>query len=372
MAFFNKKEEVIDIQLTQYGKHLLSKGEFRPVSYAFFDDNVLYDSSYAGLETESQNSIEPRIQEDTPALKTQYIYYGAETEILRIAEEIRGTNGAVPSMQPVADKHYALAAPLGTSALHTDKLPSWHLRYFAAELDDSIQYVTGAHPTMKIPQLSSNIVYKTEMYDNNSISPNIAAARKGGFGSTVKTQTSVESEYMMTSQKFDDGTYFVTTGDQLLVEITEQNTDFFKENFDIEVFIVEEVDVTGSVKTPGMNTKKNKKEILRPLNFPLIAPTVVDGLLVRPDVQKTTDQDQDDVGYYFEVNVDNEIPPETLCAIIANLKSQGADLGYLTDIGIECPDRTGGPGGSLSPGADIPFDLYSSNVSEEDIEECLD
>ncbi len=71
MAFFNKKEEVIDIQLTQYGKHLLSKGEFRPVSYAFFDDNILYDSAYAGLRTEAQNSIEPRIQEDTPALKTQ-------------------------------------------------------------------------------------------------------------------------------------------------------------------------------------------------------------------------------------------------------------------------------------------------------------
>jgi len=35
MAFFDKKEEVIDIQLTQYGKHLLSKGLFRPVSYAF-------------------------------------------------------------------------------------------------------------------------------------------------------------------------------------------------------------------------------------------------------------------------------------------------------------------------------------------------
>ena len=31
MSFFNKKEEVLEIELTQYGKHLLSKGEFVPV-----------------------------------------------------------------------------------------------------------------------------------------------------------------------------------------------------------------------------------------------------------------------------------------------------------------------------------------------------
>ena len=47
MKFFDKKEEVIDIQLTQYGKHLLSVGKWRPVYYAFFDDNILYDGRYA-------------------------------------------------------------------------------------------------------------------------------------------------------------------------------------------------------------------------------------------------------------------------------------------------------------------------------------
>lgn len=361
MAFFNKKEEVIDIQLTQYGKHLLSKGEFRPVSYAFFDDNILYDSTYAGLSTEAQNSIEPRIQEDTPALKTQYIYYGAETEILRIANEIRGTNGAVPSMQPVADKHYALSAPLGTSALHTDKMPSWQIRYFAAELNDSIQYVTGAHPTMKIPQLSSTVTYKTEVYDRNSLPPDAAASGQG-FGTSLNQGITSESEYIMQSDIFQDGTYFVTRGDQLLIEIDEKNTDFFKENFDIEVFVVEEVDVTGSVRTPSMGSKKNKKEILRPLKFPKIVPEVVNGLLVRPDSTSSTELDADDAGYYFEVNVDHEIAPETLCAIIANLKAQGEDIGYLSDFDLDCPDII----------SDAPVDLYSTNVNEEDIEACLD
>ena len=365
MAFFDKKEEVIDIQLTQYGKHLLSKGLFRPVSYAFFDDNVLYDSSYAGLGTENQNLIEPRIQEDTPALKTQHIFYGAETEILRIADEIRGSNGKVPSMQPVADKHYALSAPLGTSAMHTDKLPSWQVRYFAAELDDTIQYLTGAHPTMKIPQLSSTVTYRTEIYDRRSTDPSLRAA-SSGFGSGIEQNISSESEYMMASSRFDDGSYFVTRGDQLLIEIDEKNTDFFKDNFDIEVYIVEEVDVTGSIKTPGEPDRaKNKKEILRPLSFPERGSPVVDGILMDPPSNPSTTLDADDVAYYFEVKVDHEIPPETLCAIIAELKAQGQDLGYLSDLDLDCPDV-------YVAGANVPFNLYGSNVNEEDIEECLD
>ena len=40
MEFFDKKEEVIDLQLTQYGKYLLSLGKLKPVYYAFGDGYV--------------------------------------------------------------------------------------------------------------------------------------------------------------------------------------------------------------------------------------------------------------------------------------------------------------------------------------------
>ena len=73
MEFFNKKEEVIDLQLTQYGKHLLSMGRFKPVYYAFYDDGILYDSEYGGF-TEAQNEAKNRIQNNTPNLKTQYVF----------------------------------------------------------------------------------------------------------------------------------------------------------------------------------------------------------------------------------------------------------------------------------------------------------
>ena len=81
MKFFNKKEDVLDIQLTQYGKHLLSKGELEPTYYAFFDDDVLYDSKYGGGESEAQNETQDRIEKETPSLRTQYVFSGRETAV---------------------------------------------------------------------------------------------------------------------------------------------------------------------------------------------------------------------------------------------------------------------------------------------------
>ena len=43
MSFLNSKEEVIEIQLTQHGKRLLSQGLFEPKYYAFYDDDVLLE-----------------------------------------------------------------------------------------------------------------------------------------------------------------------------------------------------------------------------------------------------------------------------------------------------------------------------------------
>ncbi len=358
MTFFNKKEEVIDIQLTQYGKSMLSKGLFRPVSYAFFDDNVLYDSSYAGLDTEHQNDIEPRIQEHTPALKTQHIFYGAETEIKRIADEMRsegkipGLAGSVPPMQPIADKQYALSAPLGTSALNTTKMPAWQVRFFGSELRGSIEYGTGSHPTTRIPQLTSHVEYKTELRDSsNLLAPTSRVGRMGN---------DINQEYQMSTTRFLDGTYFHTVGDQLLIEIDEKNTDFHGENFTIEVFEVEEIDVAGSIKTPALD-KPTKRENLKPLKFRKKYSNIKNDILVDFEPTRRTPESADDVSHYFDLRVDAEIPPETLCSIYQRLKAEGHEIGYLNEFDLDCPDL---------PATKV--DIYASNINSSDIEDCAD
>jgi len=57
----DKKQTVIDFELTSYGKYLMSIGEYTPTYYAFFDDNIVYDNQYNNI-SESQNSINERIR----------------------------------------------------------------------------------------------------------------------------------------------------------------------------------------------------------------------------------------------------------------------------------------------------------------------
>tara|TARA_R110000796_G_scaffold64920_1_gene150172 strand:- start:11943 stop:13139 length:1197 start_codon:yes stop_codon:yes gene_type:complete len=80
MEFFDRKEEVLDLQLTQYGKYLLSVGKLKPTYYAFFDDDIDYDTQYQGdppaLDhaavsagpSENQKETEDRVKE-TPRIK---------------------------------------------------------------------------------------------------------------------------------------------------------------------------------------------------------------------------------------------------------------------------------------------------------------
>ena len=79
-VFFDDKEEVLSIDFTQYGKYLLSRGKLKPTYYSFFDDDILYDSQYAGF-SEDQKRTEKRIQHKTPRFKTQYSFTHVDSKI---------------------------------------------------------------------------------------------------------------------------------------------------------------------------------------------------------------------------------------------------------------------------------------------------
>ena len=41
MSFFDDKQEILKVEMTTYGRFLLSRGKFKPAYYAFFDDDVI-------------------------------------------------------------------------------------------------------------------------------------------------------------------------------------------------------------------------------------------------------------------------------------------------------------------------------------------
>jgi hypothetical protein len=57
VTFFNKKEDVFHIELTPYGRYLMSIGKLKPHHYKFFDDDIAYDP-YSGTTATEEKNIE--------------------------------------------------------------------------------------------------------------------------------------------------------------------------------------------------------------------------------------------------------------------------------------------------------------------------
>ena len=92
MAFYNKKEDVIDIELTSYGKRMLADGTLKPTYYVFFDEDIIYDAAWGGdgdqEPKEAQNDIQPRILEAARSIN-RVNYAGVETTIKQAIREYR-------------------------------------------------------------------------------------------------------------------------------------------------------------------------------------------------------------------------------------------------------------------------------------------
>jgi hypothetical protein len=315
MKFLNKKEQVIDLQLTQYGKRLLSKGKFKPSFYAFFDDGVLYDSQWGDV-SEVQNDSQNRIIKDTPRLEAQYNFSGVETNIKRENDYIRSQpeeddyaiqDGVFTKIdqgrffQSFKDKNYLLTSMLGTSELSSDKLPAWKISLISGEITGSTavsNYLTCSNPMINVPQLE--------------ISP-----------ITYESKVEVVPDWQLSDYNPEDlyGNQIIkilSRNSELLIEINEKNTTFENENFDIEIYEVStEIDSNVS-----LCNDQQVIERLVPLYFIKPFEDVQNGILMdqQEDVFQNPNLDLDPsyVEYYMDVLVDNEIPEQIICRYTLN------------------------------------------------------
>lgn len=345
MKFLNKKEQVMDIELTSYGRHLLSLGKMKPVYYAFFDDDVIYDSEYSGFK-EVQNNTQQRIKE-TVKLETQYSWVSAETTVLQNNRfirmgEIDPETGrykrlSAKQVQPTPDKHYSLSAPIGTMSIDTDHAPAWSINVLNGEISSSANYKQGNHPTLKIPQLvMSPVVYKISTFIDDSLleesnpesilEDNLTSS-PGNIGSLVSN--------------FSDGSVVRVKEDFILLEVEENNTFYESENFHIEVYEVTEVD---------------NEEILIPLFFRNEKEQVKNGILLDDEdlIPEMLELDPSYVEYFFNIFVDKEIDQNILCNAVPDNSARGV----FSQRDLDCA-------GSFESN---PIKLYDTDALEED--EC--
>ncbi len=338
MSFFDSKEEVIDLQLTQYGKNLLSRGKFSPSFYAFFDDDVIYDASYAGVN-EIQNKIEDRIQNKSIRSHAQYVFKGIEENIskLSLSDNVATDNFATFDLDPNVENEYCLGLPIGDSSLVSNAAPAWNMEFLHGKIDSlSGSLSTSTVVPVQIPQLNVSVEYKTYI---TSADPETGEVKKDYVPENLK----VLADQELVESSLGEGEDVMTTisdtvlqviPDFSLIDIFEENSDYEVENFDIEVFVIE------TFKDEKNNNKTNVHQ--KQLSF--------------YGLSETNDPlDSNYVEYYFNLEVDKDIPDDYFCAAqISSDKKKNMRIDGVREF--DCPDLSD------------ERDLYDKKL--EEIEDC--
>jgi len=124
--------------------------------------------------------------------------------------------------------------PLGTSKLTSKYLPAWEAEMLQGNISSSSPMYTGsltaAGVTASIPQI--NINYNCSYYVSQI--EGFLGEEDEDYYLTEPTDTN--NLQAITTNIFGDGTYITVDRRDLVISLRENNANFFKENFDIEVF----------------------------------------------------------------------------------------------------------------------------------------
>jgi hypothetical protein len=320
--FLNKKEQVIDFKLTDYGHYLLSLGRLQPKYYAFFDDNILYDGQYAGSGS-AQSNIQQRIQEETQYLETitvfdnidaSLLWYGGkatgQTRMEQDAEhriDLWWESDVTATMREPDTVNLKFSSMIGDAALdgNTQHAPAWKVVALEGQISSSTH--TDTKNKIHIPQINVDLNYVKKVVSE-------ADTFAGQFPDTTMDALGFLGG-------FAGGGAIALVMDHPLVYCEEMNTQLFTENFDVEVFMIE----SGSMANGDKFIRKY---------FERFKPQIVDNLMVSatPQANDHNDLTVDSVEYYFDIYTDEQIGEAVACkaAEIFNKSS------YYVDLDFEC------------------------------------
>jgi len=284
--FLNKKEQVFDLKLTSYGNYRLSQGNFKPVYYAFYDDNILYDIQYASgfnakdppefviSPQELQNNTQRRIKDETQYLESFVLFEEIENQATTMTEQLRenqvGTenNGLLmqtgwdgdaqeaiyeivvteqgysgvfaadynPTQEEPRKDFFKFNSMIGDAHLDgdTQAAPAWKIITLQGQISSSA--TEDLKNRVKIPQINIDLKYVKEINDFDF--------------ANVADPESIQ-QLAASTQQFKDKKVISLRLDDVVVYAEELNTELLTENFEIEVFEVGEytgVQTTGSLE----------------------------------------------------------------------------------------------------------------------------
>ncbi len=352
MSFYDKKEDVLDIKLTPYGRHLISRGKFMPKYYSFLDEDVVYNVDKQGTSeiTEKNSEVKNRILNETPSLKPMYTMNSVETELQDnptnpATSFARYVNFYDSRTRKTSDTNTKfLQNTLGTSKQGVKKGPRWDIAFLSGEMNTAL--------TTNFTSSSPNFKYENGSFIASTVSPSASVSQvpqlevEIEWSIQVKNTSDIDHDPNKINnvsnvdiQVYPDGTYLDYTEGQAITRFLEKNGFVKRDSFSIEVFEYIKSD-TGDFT-----------DQLRPLkflnrNYQDVKDYKIDkDILIEDPYSTELPPDSNTVEYFFDLRVDKEIPLDDLCKAVDELKSEGI---YIDDLEIKCPDVLGyGPGGGL-------------------------
>ena len=329
MSFFNKKEEILELKLSSYGKLKLSTGNFKPTYYAFFDDDVLYDASRAGV-TEDNNNIEPRIQDNSPSLRAQTSFVDLEKLVMKQTHDLRegvyheDNTTDIKHDPSVFQDHDGLrnVLPLGTSQIGNQHAAAWRVEFLEGSYiasRNSTNDDLAKKPVIPIPQLTCDL----------TVQPSIVNKDFKGISDPV-TGKYIAPSAPGTPDGFEQ--FIRIKDDYILLDIVENNVDLLNDSFSLEVYEI---------------LTEDGKEVLKPKVFKREIQAIVDDILLdEAEIEKQTfaaEVDTNFVEYFFDISVDSFIDNKTKIEKIISREAKGS----IFDTNLTANDFSQTPGGEL-------------------------
>lgn len=322
MVFYNKKEEVLEIELTPYGKHLLSKGGIEPKYYEFYDDDVLYDSQYGGL-SEKQEQAQERIKQ-TPRTKVQYTFEGADKRYKEYIKQVK-EKGTLDI--PIIEKRKNLllsSLPLANMSVVSEKLPATTLKILNGEIESRQNTISRG-----IPRGTKQIQIKPKSYNLKIVEKNPEQEELDLEIFEQEDPTTLITRYISDVEKTEtvlqNNNLVEITSEvpYILIDIEETEIDIQNDNFEIFLYEIEE-------KNNGNETYEIEKQIM----FVKERDYIVDNRYVENIDDDPIRISREMAEQFFTIQRDKEIPDNILCKNLTD--EQISALNQIDGYNINC------------------------------------
>lgn len=371
MQYFNPVEDVLDIQLTPYGKQLLSQGKFKPSQYSFSDEDILYNPEAARI-VETQNSTNERIINET-------VYTKVNARNDTCVQTTNIENDPSIAQNNLFDSIKSKIKSLGNSELGLQTAPKTNIYILDGTIIGSSEFLVAStgtlttlgpnegHDLINIPQIDVEVLYRTTITDgygdDESFLYNFL-----NYSNNSDDSARYVREGVLGEQIYQDGGAINCTRQKLFILLEQENINNSFENFELEIYdIQDEIDpVTKTNVLRKLRFPKSEEDIMVENDILLSTNEIArkmrvidentsfaeDDQLRDPDAPQRTDL----VNYYLSIRTDTyaEITEQEICQTVRLIKSKNFGI----DIPYECKDTESGD--------QTVYDIYYTDDKQTD------